>query len=155
MTDDLTTTEESRHLPSQDGLRAPAWCAWEQDVCKRKGSSFASRSWDWSKKSKVADQSGRQTCTWQDPLRSAWNQEVHWSGLNSHSCLPPSNPAVRERAIHVPAAFLIGSSSSRYRAVCHNHSACSCFVFRRSLPPTYIMMLNFVLRLQSGCSEEA
>ncbi|CAJ1423058.1 unnamed protein product [Effrenium voratum] len=25
--------------------------------------------------------------------------------------------------------------------------ACSCFVFRRSLPPTYIMMLSFVLRL--------
>ena len=68
---------------------------------------------------------------------------------------PPSNPADRERAIHVPAAFLIGSSSFRYRAVCHNRSACSCFVFRRSLPPTYIMMLNFVLCLQSGCSEEA
>ncbi|CAJ1423055.1 unnamed protein product [Effrenium voratum] len=27
--------------------------------------------------------------------------------------------------------------------------ACSCFVFRRSLPPTYIMMLSFVLRLQA------
>ncbi|CAJ1423056.1 unnamed protein product [Effrenium voratum] len=26
--------------------------------------------------------------------------------------------------------------------------ACSCFVFRRSLPPTYIMMLSFVLRLR-------
>ena len=72
------------------------------------------------------------------------------------------NPAYCERVIHVPAALLdwIGiqaSESDVGSTQCAALAPCSCFVLRRSLPsviPTYVMRLNFVLRLQSG-SEEA